>query len=188
MRLVTAKRINTCSGWCKAAVYIITDRPFFRYSLRLSSRPERREGSCVERLCCAEWRDPEGASSTMLLQGVLPRPPVAFARACATFLLRPHPRSEDDRENPWGELPEVASSGNLSRGPSTSRSSLLWELRSRWRSGRDDRRKGSRPTIGVLSRRDAAMPRLTFNPTTWLQDRVALRLRHDWKKDTFLVA
>jgi len=52
---------------------------------KLSSRPERSRDLVLRRSSSAEWRDPKGVSSTMLLKGVLPRLPVATARRIRVF-------------------------------------------------------------------------------------------------------
>ncbi len=46
---------------------------FFQCFLRVSSRPERHGNLSLQEISGAEWRDPEGVSAAMPLQGILPR-------------------------------------------------------------------------------------------------------------------
>lgn len=118
--------------------------------LHLSSRPERIENLSFQEILSAERRDPEAVSSTMPLQGVLPRLPIAtaptrkddpprvrgirFGSCHATYC----PTLELNWDKPWEELPVAAWSRMVHWDPSAPRHGSAVRLRTQRRSGRDD--------------------------------------------------
>ena len=122
----------------------VTDRYASMPGSVISTGAPRRFCS-FKKISGAEWRDPEGVSSAMPLQGVLPRSSTSHAVGLEYSRAFTDYRTADGnfppgghRDRTWGELPGTASSGTHSRDPSTPRPSFPGRRNPQRRFAQDD--------------------------------------------------